>query len=119
MAAPRGYPPGRAPAQPEKQRPNREQAATYPPPPSAVRSFPRLAVFRGRPRETSMSQSNDKAAILSKTLHFLTAGGLALALAIVQEITKPHPDWGVIATTVAGILVGIGGGAYGRVVAQG
>jgi len=65
-----------------------------------------------------MTQSN-KAAILSKTLHFLTAGGLTLALAVVQEITKPHPDWGVIATTIAGILVGIGGGAYGRVVAQG
>jgi len=66
-----------------------------------------------------MSQSNDKAAILSKTLRFLTAGGLTLAIAVAQEALKPSPDWSLIATLVAGILVGIGGGAYGRVVAQG
>lgn len=66
-----------------------------------------------------MSQSSTKAAIFSKTLRFLTAGGLTLAVAVVQEALKSDPDWGLIATMAAGILVGIGGGAYGRVVAQG
>ncbi len=66
----------------------------------------------GRPPE-------DRPAILSKTLRFLTAGGLTLAIAVVQEALKSSPDWSLIATLVAGILVGIGGGAYGRVVAQG
>ena len=66
-----------------------------------------------------MSQTNTKAAIFSKTLRFLTAGGLTLAVAVVQEALKSSPDWSLIATMAAGILVGIGGGAYGRVVAQG
>jgi hypothetical protein len=66
-----------------------------------------------------MSQSNSKAAIFSKTLRFLTAGGLTLAIAVVQEAFKPNPDWALVATMAAGLLVGIGGGAYGRIVAQG
>ena len=66
-----------------------------------------------------MSQSNNKAAIVSKTLRFLAAGGLTLGIAVVQEILKPSPDWNIVLTMAAGILVGIGGGAYGRVVAQG
>ncbi|MDZ4760284.1 MAG: hypothetical protein SGJ21_04365 [Alphaproteobacteria bacterium] len=60
-----------------------------------------------------------KAAILSKTMRFLTAGGLTLAIAVAQEATKSEPDWGLIATMLTGILVGIGGGAYGRCVAKG
>ncbi|HVY90311.1 MAG TPA: hypothetical protein VG942_15700 [Hyphomonadaceae bacterium] len=66
-----------------------------------------------------MTDQNNKAAVLSKTLQFLTAGGLTLAFSVVQELSKPDRDWGVIATTVAGILIGIGGGAYGRLNAQG
>ena len=66
-----------------------------------------------------MSKLTDKAAILSTTLRFLTAGGLTLGLAVLQEIAKPDRDWSIIVTTVAGILVGIGGGAYGRVKAEG
>ena len=66
-----------------------------------------------------MSQSNNKAAIVSKTLRFLTAGGLTLGIAVAQEILKPSPDWNIVLTMAAGILIGIGGGAYGRVVAQG
>ena len=56
---------------------------------------------------------------LKLILTILTAGGLTLAIAVIQEALKPSPDWSLIATLVAGILVGIGGGAYGRVVAQG
>lgn len=66
-----------------------------------------------------MSALNKNAAVLSKTLRFLTAGGLTLAVAVIHEALKPSPDWNLIATLVAGILVGIGGGAYGRIVAQG
>jgi hypothetical protein len=66
-----------------------------------------------------MTTTTDKAAILSNTMRFLTAGGLALAVAVVQELVKPDRDWALIATTVAGILVGIGGGVYGRISAQG
>lgn len=77
------------------------------------------AVFRSTSMEMQMNQSNTKAAVLSKTIRFLTAGGLALAIAVVQEALKPAPDWNLVATMLAGILIGIGGGAYGRVVAQG
>ncbi len=66
-----------------------------------------------------MSQQTNKAAILSTTLRFLTAGGLTLGIAVLQEIAKPDRDWSIIATMVAGIVVGIGGGAYGRVKAEG
>ena len=66
-----------------------------------------------------MSQQTNKAAILSTTLRFLTAGGLTLGIAVLQEIVKPDRDWSIIATMVAGIVVGIGGGAYGRVKAEG
>ena len=60
-----------------------------------------------------------KPAILSKTMQFLTAGGLTLAIAIVQEVAKPDTDWNLVVTMAAGILVGIGGGAYGRIKASG
>lgn len=66
-----------------------------------------------------MSKLMDKAAILSTTLRFLTAGGLTLGIAVLQEAAKPDRDWSVIVTTIAGILIGIGGGAYGRVKAEG
>lgn len=66
-----------------------------------------------------MSQQTHKAAILSTTLRFLTAGGLTLGIAVLQEIAKPDRDWSIIATMVAGIVVGIGGGVYGRVKADG
>lgn len=66
-----------------------------------------------------MSQQTNKAAILSTTLRFLAAGGLTLGIAVLQEIAKPDRDWSIIATMVAGIVVGIGGGAYGRVKAEG
>jgi hypothetical protein len=66
-----------------------------------------------------MTQHTDKAAILSSTMRFLTAGGLTLALAVAQEAAKPDRDWSLIVTMAAGILVGIGGGAYGRIGAQG
>jgi hypothetical protein len=61
----------------------------------------------------------DKAAVLSNTIRFLTAGGLTLAIAVVQELLKPDRDWSLIATTIAGLLIGVGGGVYGRVNAQG
>lgn len=60
-----------------------------------------------------------KPAILSKTLHFLTAGGITLVASMVQEIARPQTDWGVVATTAAGLLITVVGGGYGRVVAQG
>lgn len=60
-----------------------------------------------------------KPAILSTTLRFLTAGGLTLAVAVWQEIAKSDTDWSLVTTLAAGILVGIGGGAYGRVLAKG
>lgn len=66
-----------------------------------------------------MTTKTDKAAILSTTMRFLTAGGLPLALAVAQELAKPDRDWTIIATMAAGMLVGIGGGAYARVNAQG
>lgn len=66
-----------------------------------------------------MTHQTPKPAILSKTLQFLAAGGITIFSAILQEVLKPHPDWGVVATMVAGALIGIGGGAYGRIVAQG
>lgn len=66
-----------------------------------------------------MSKQTDKAAILSKTIQFLTAGGLTLAIGVIQEAAKPDRDWNLIATMIAGILIGIGGGVYGRVTAQG
>jgi len=65
-----------------------------------------------------MSKEADKAAIFSDTLRFLTAGGLTLAIAVAQEVAKPDRDWAMIATMLAGIVVGIGGGAYGRVKAD-
>jgi hypothetical protein len=42
-----------------------------------------------------------------------------LANAMAQEVAKPDRDWTLIATMAAGLLVGIGGGAYGRINAQG
>jgi hypothetical protein len=65
-----------------------------------------------------MPQQTTKAAVLSKT-QFLTAGGLTLAISVLQEVMKPDRHWSLIATMVAGILVGIGGGVYGRINAQG
>jgi hypothetical protein len=56
-----------------------------------------------------MTQKTDKAAILSTTMRFLTAGGLTLGIALAQEVAKPDRDWSMIATMVAGILIGIGG----------
>lgn len=58
-------------------------------------------------------------AVMSKTLRFLAAGGMAMAAALVQEALRPHPDWVHAATILAGLALGVGGGAYGRVVAQG
>lgn len=66
-----------------------------------------------------MTEQTSKPAILSKTLRFLAAGGLAMTIAIVQEIAKPRADWGMIATMAAGLLISVGGGAYGRIKAQG
>lgn len=66
-----------------------------------------------------MALQISKPAILSKTIQFLTAGGLTLAIAVVQEIAKADTDWSLVATMLAGLIVGIGGGAYGRVVAKG
>ncbi|MBI1339584.1 hypothetical protein GC169_05145 [bacterium] len=66
-----------------------------------------------------MTPQIPKSAIMSTTLRFLTAGGLTLAVAVIQEIIKADTDWGLVATMIAGILVGVGGGAYGRVTAAG
>jgi hypothetical protein len=66
-----------------------------------------------------MALQSSKSAIMSKTLRFLTAGGLTMVLAIGQEVAKPITDWVLVAIMLVGIIVGIGGGAYGRVVAQG
>ena len=66
-----------------------------------------------------MSNPSNTPAILSKTLRFLTAGGLTLAVAIWQEIAKADTDWSLVATMAAGLIVGVGGGAYGRIVAKG
>lgn len=66
-----------------------------------------------------MSHSLNTPAILSKTLRFLTAGGLTLAVAIWQEVAKTDTDWSLVATMAAGLIVGVGGGAYGRIVAKG
>ncbi len=66
-----------------------------------------------------MAPQKSKPAILSTSIRFLTAGGLALLSAVVQEVAKPDADWNLIITMIAGIIVGLGGGAYGRVVAQG
>ncbi len=60
-----------------------------------------------------------KPAILSLTLRFIAAGGLALVVAIAREITRPDTDWVQVVTMAAGLLVGMGGGAYGRLVATG
>lgn len=65
-----------------------------------------------------MAGDISKPAILSTTLRFLTAGGLTLALAVWQEIAKAETDWSLVTTLIAGIVVGIGGGAYGRVKAK-
>lgn len=65
-----------------------------------------------------MSKQLEKAAILSTTLRFLTAGGLTLAIAVAQEVMKADRDWSIIATMLTGIVVGIGGGAYGRLKAE-
>lgn len=66
-----------------------------------------------------MALQVSKPAILSKMIQFLTAGGLTLLIAVAQEIAKADTDWNLVATMAAGIIVGIGGGAYGRVVAKG
>lgn len=63
--------------------------------------------------------SISKPAIVSKTIRFLTAGGLTLGVAIAQEVAKADTDWGLVVTMAAGLVVGIGGGAYGRAVASG
>ena len=60
-----------------------------------------------------------KSAITSKTLRFLAAGGLTLAIALWREIAKADTDWGLVAAMIASLVIGVGGGAYGRVVAQG
>lgn len=66
-----------------------------------------------------MARKTYKAAILSSTMRFLKAGGLTLAIVVAQEVAKPDRNWTLIATMAAGLLVGIGGGAYGRINAQG
>ena len=66
-----------------------------------------------------MTQKTEKAAILSSTMRFLTAGGLTLGIALAQEAAKPDRDWSMIATMAAGIIIGFGGGAYGRIRADG
>lgn len=66
-----------------------------------------------------MAAAIPKPAILSTTLRFLTAGGLTLAISVYQEVAKDQTDWSLVSTMVAGIMLGIGGGAYGRVVARG
>ncbi|MEZ5937602.1 MAG: hypothetical protein R3C52_05215 [Hyphomonadaceae bacterium] len=60
-----------------------------------------------------------KPAIFSTTLRFLTAGGLTLVVSIVSEVLKPDTDWWLVANMSAGLVVGVLGGAYGRIVAQG
>ena len=66
-----------------------------------------------------MNKQTSKPAILSRTLQFLAAGGVTMAAALVQEAVKPDADWGQVLTMAAGIALGVGGGAYGRVKAQG
>jgi hypothetical protein len=66
-----------------------------------------------------MTDKASKPAILSKTLRFLAAGGLTMAFGMVQEAVKPDADWALIATMAAGMTVAVGGGGYGRIVAQG
>lgn len=60
-----------------------------------------------------------KPAILSKTIQFLVAGGITMVAGVVQEVVKAQPDWGVVSTMIAGIVITLVGGTYGRVVAQG
>jgi hypothetical protein len=69
--------------------------------------------------EVFMALQIPKPAILSRTLRYLAAGGLTLAIAVAQEIAKPDTDWNVVLTTIAGMVIGLGGGAYGRTMAQG
>lgn len=66
-----------------------------------------------------MAEQTAKPAAKSKTIQFLAAGGLTMIAAVVQEAIKAQPDWGVLSTMIAGIILSIGGGAYGRTVAQG
>ena len=66
-----------------------------------------------------MPPQQPKSALMSKTLHFLAAGGMSLAVAVWREIVRPDPDWGTVAALVAGILITLGGGTYGRTIAQG
>jgi len=66
-----------------------------------------------------MTRQTNTPAIVSKTLRFLTAGGLTMAVAIWQEVAKADTDWSLVATMAAGLIVGVGGGAYGRIVARG
>ena len=61
-----------------------------------------------------MTQKRAKLAILSTNIRFPTAGGLMLGIALAQEVAKPDRDWSMIAKMVAGILIGIVGGPYGR-----
>ncbi len=65
-----------------------------------------------------MTQQKNKAAIRSTIVRFLTAGGLPLGIAVLQEIVKPDRDWPIIATMVAG-MDGFGGGVYGCLKAEG
>ena len=59
-----------------------------------------------------MSNPSNTPAILSKTLRFLTAGGLTLAVAIWQELAKADTDWSLVATMAAGVIVGNDGNIW-------
>jgi hypothetical protein len=66
-----------------------------------------------------MWSSDGRPAIVSKTLRFLAAGGIALLAGLWREISGPDPDWGVVASLTAGLILAVGGGSYGRVAARG
>lgn len=66
-----------------------------------------------------MAEQTTKPAAKSKTIQFLAAGGLTMIAAVVQEGLKAQPDWSLVSTMVAGIILSVAGGAYGRAVAQG
>lgn len=66
-----------------------------------------------------MTPQISKSAIMSTTMRFLTAGGLSLALAVWREVARPHTDWPMVGEMLLAIILGVGGGAYGRALAQG
>jgi hypothetical protein len=66
-----------------------------------------------------MRSQPPKPALLSRTLQFLAAGGAALIIALGREISSARPDWIDVASLGAGIVLAIGGGAWGRVTARG